>query len=346
MSKQQTQQPVAWVRFCSDGCYEGPIMDSDPRMDGCRRTSGAWTPLFTSQPMPRDVLMAAMRDVLAACSHEMKRAFGLMETFEAINLADIADRYASKVQTDGNGYGAGVVEASLRAKVNSMIHDIAVAKCEIERLRTQQPEPVNQQMLAALKAVLQWIDDWCETGPNMDFERVEAEADAAIAAAEAAQPVGLHASKFFAYDDETGFDLFDTAEEAKKAAQDSIDEYRHEAGEGWPEEVENVCWGVVLGATKEAPLVDSEGNSTDWAGDKYVDYVLADCQQPASAQPVAVPTDVGNWRKVVEDLLKDWHDGTVVQVYHGKAAAIDIATNRIAAARAMLSAAQQQEGGK
>jgi hypothetical protein len=37
---------VAWVRFCSDGCFEGPIMDSDSRMDGVRRTSGAWTPLY------------------------------------------------------------------------------------------------------------------------------------------------------------------------------------------------------------------------------------------------------------------------------------------------------------
>lgn len=121
--------------------------------------------------------------------------------------------------------------------------------------------------------------------------RVDA-ADAAIAAAEAAQPVGRNVVKFFAYDDETGFDLFDTADEAKKAAQVSIDEYRHGAGEGWPEGVENVCWGVVLGVTKEVPIADSEGNSTDWAGDRYVDYVLDDCQQPSSSQPVATTDEV------------------------------------------------------
>lgn len=37
-------KPVAWVRFCSDGCYEGPVMD-DVIEDVCRK-SGAWTPLY------------------------------------------------------------------------------------------------------------------------------------------------------------------------------------------------------------------------------------------------------------------------------------------------------------
>ncbi|UAW00974.1 hypothetical protein [Ralstonia phage RPZH3] len=41
-----TPQPVAWVRYCSDGTFEGPIMDTDIRMAGARRASGAWTPLY------------------------------------------------------------------------------------------------------------------------------------------------------------------------------------------------------------------------------------------------------------------------------------------------------------
>jgi len=46
---------------------------------------------------------------------------------------------------------------------------------------------LEKQLLEALKDVLKWVDDWCETGPDMDFERIEEQADAAIAAAEAAQ---------------------------------------------------------------------------------------------------------------------------------------------------------------
>ncbi|MBR8343038.1 hypothetical protein KDX40_04705 [Burkholderia ambifaria] len=39
-------KPVAWVRYRSDGGFEGPIMDTDERMCDVRRTSGAWTPLY------------------------------------------------------------------------------------------------------------------------------------------------------------------------------------------------------------------------------------------------------------------------------------------------------------
>ena len=39
-----TAKPVAWIRFCSDGCYEGPIMDE--QIEDVRKNSGAWTPLY------------------------------------------------------------------------------------------------------------------------------------------------------------------------------------------------------------------------------------------------------------------------------------------------------------
>ena len=50
---------------------------------------------------------------------------------------------------------------------------------------TKSAEPVNARLLEALKSTLQWIDDWCQTGPDMMFEGIEANADAAIASAEA-----------------------------------------------------------------------------------------------------------------------------------------------------------------
>ncbi|WP_052195899.1 hypothetical protein [Delftia sp. ZNC0008] len=37
-------QPVCWIRFCSDGSTEGPIMHS--QICEARKTSGAWTPLY------------------------------------------------------------------------------------------------------------------------------------------------------------------------------------------------------------------------------------------------------------------------------------------------------------
>ncbi len=44
------QEPVAWIRFASDGGYDGPIADVDRRMDEIRKNSGAWTPLYTTPP--------------------------------------------------------------------------------------------------------------------------------------------------------------------------------------------------------------------------------------------------------------------------------------------------------
>jgi hypothetical protein len=42
--KEKYGEPVAWIRFRSDGCYEGPIMDS--QIEDVRKHSGVWKPLY------------------------------------------------------------------------------------------------------------------------------------------------------------------------------------------------------------------------------------------------------------------------------------------------------------
>lgn len=44
----EDQDPVTWIRFTSDGGYEGPIMDGV--IEECRKKSGGWTPLFMLPP--------------------------------------------------------------------------------------------------------------------------------------------------------------------------------------------------------------------------------------------------------------------------------------------------------
>lgn len=102
-----------------------------------------------------------------------------------------------------------------------------------------------------------------------------------------AEPVAL-SLPFFAYDEEVGFERFATEAEAKKFVQDGIDECRSNMlqGEAWPSEIENLCWGVVLGGTKEIKL----GDADDGSGDYYSDYVLTDAAKPPAqqqAEPVA-----------------------------------------------------------
>ena len=181
MDKQHTQQPVAWVRFRSDGCYEGPIMDSDSRMDGSRRTSGAWTPLYTAPPVPRAVLMAALwefhRDFYP--SHDRKNnELGL-------RISAIADCYASKVQPDVElvSYAPDMATCTLRIGDEQYLFDRHV----------DQPEPVNHQLLAALKPLVDGGHFDLTDSPKSlvsNIKRILSEASA-IAAAEAVQPVVL-----------------------------------------------------------------------------------------------------------------------------------------------------------
>ena len=45
-----SRKPVAWIRYCSDGTYEGPIIHG--RMEDMRKESGAWTPLYEAPVAP------------------------------------------------------------------------------------------------------------------------------------------------------------------------------------------------------------------------------------------------------------------------------------------------------
>ncbi|HDT6091299.1 TPA: hypothetical protein QHD31_005767 [Raoultella ornithinolytica] len=82
----------------------------------------------------------------------------------------------------------------------------------------------------------------------------------------AAENVELKAGrKFFMYSDDAGFETYPTREEAIKAAEDMIDDYRGDAGDGWPEEAGTTRWGVII---QQATECDYEKPSTEngWLG--------------------------------------------------------------------------------
>lgn len=52
--------------------------------------------------------------------------------------------------------------------------------------------------------------------------------------------------RFFSYDPDNGFELHDTAEEAKSECEKAFGYCQDEAaGDGWPENVGQVCWGEI-----------------------------------------------------------------------------------------------------
>ncbi|MBV5079182.1 ead/Ea22-like family protein [Escherichia coli] len=66
---------------------------------------------------------------------------------------------------------------------------------------------------------------------------------AALAAENAALKAG---AMYFSYSSEFSFECHKTAEEAIAAAEAAIDDYRGDACDGWSEEVESICWGVII----------------------------------------------------------------------------------------------------
>jgi hypothetical protein len=81
--------------------------------------------------------------------------------------------------------------------------------------------------------------------------------------------------KWFSYDPAVGFDTHDTEQEAKASAEESLQEYRDHAGDGWDDDVNHVCWGQVreVSAMTEERIAP-EGSEFDFT----CDYVLREVE--------------------------------------------------------------------
>lgn len=88
-------------------------------------------------------------------------------------------------------------------------------------------------------------------------------------------PVG-----YFSYGSECGFDWHNTEKEAIEAAEAVIDNYRGDACDGWSEETDSVCWGVILQqATKVDERPRTDDDKCDPAIDTVCDYALLPAQE-------------------------------------------------------------------
>lgn len=75
---------------------------------------------------------------------------------------------------------------------------------------------------------------------------------------------------WFSYDPNgAGLEFHSTEGEAKKAAEDAIDNERDACDPEWSEEVDSICWGRVMGRASRSVTTDDE------TGQEYWDYSLA-----------------------------------------------------------------------
>ena len=102
-----------------------------------------------------------------------------------------------------------------------------------------------------------------------------AESEARYAAL-AAENAGLKSGvSYFSYGSEHNFEWHKTAEEAAEAAEAAIDDYRGDACDGWSEEVDSICWGIIMqSSTKVGERPRNEDDRCDPAIDTICDYAL------------------------------------------------------------------------
>ncbi|EFH4982675.1 hypothetical protein F9416_01455 [Escherichia coli] len=111
-----------------------------------------------------------------------------------------------------------------------------------------------------------------------------AEAEAKCAAL-AAENAGLKAGhSYFSYGSEHNFEWHKTAEEAIESAEAAIDDYRGGACDGWSEEVDSICWGIIMqSSTKVGERPRNEDDCCDPAIDTICDYeLLPNIETPAT----------------------------------------------------------------
>ncbi len=92
----------------------------------------------------------------------------------------------------------------------------------------------------------------------------------------AAENVALKAgASYFSYGSEHNFEWHKTAKEAVEAAEAAIDDYRGDACDGWSEEVDSICWGIIMqSSTKVGERPRNEDDRCDPAIDTVCDYAL------------------------------------------------------------------------
>ncbi|HHK4124199.1 TPA: hypothetical protein ACQTCB_000040 [Yersinia enterocolitica] len=104
-----------------------------------------------------------------------------------------------------------------------------------------------------------------------------------------AESAALRSGKtYFSYGVDSGYEEHSTAEKAQEAAEADIDYYRGDACDGWPDEVDQVVWGVVIERSTQTGLRKrTDDDSCDSSIDEICDYVLLpEVETPATTQAI------------------------------------------------------------
>lgn len=115
--------------------------------------------------------------------------------------------------------------------------------------------------LSALRHGERWTRDL--VGDNLVYWMFVRIRELEAIAQHAQEPVG---DRYFSYSTDLGFEEYPTRDEAIECANIQIKHYREDAirDDEWPDEVDSVCWGVILGRSKEIDTSNEDHESVDY----------------------------------------------------------------------------------
>lgn len=130
-----TAKPVAWVRYRSDGGFEGPIMDTDTRMCDTRRSF--WTPLYASPAIDA----ASDVDSSAVAHHQPSYEEGYKEGYDD---AETIAKHTNTLTTQEIEEIAAYVESECKACPGMTTLYIVAETAVLETLhRLSLPRPIE-----------------------------------------------------------------------------------------------------------------------------------------------------------------------------------------------------------
>ena len=115
-------------------------------------------------------------------------------------------------------------------------------------------------------------------------------------------------ASYFSYGSEHNFEWHKTAKEAVESAEAAIDDYRGDACDGWSEEVDSICWGIIMqSSTKVGERPRNEDDRCDPAIDTVCDYaLLPNIETPATDRIVAEAEARG--LEKAKEIVRQCHD--------------------------------------
>lgn len=134
-----------------------------------------------------------------------------------------------------------------------------------------------------------------------EVEKLRAERDQL-----AAENVALKAgASYFSYGSEHNFEWHKTAKEAVESAEAAIDDYRGDACDGWSEEVDSICWGIIMqSSTKIGERPRNEDDRCDPAIDTVCDYALLPNIAPRATDRIIAEAEARGVEKAIECIVQ------------------------------------------